>query len=126
MIIGIGIDIVKVERIEKAIAKNGGRFIKRLFTEKEVAYCEKREKSRYQHYAARFAAKEAVFKAIGTGWRKGVSWSEIEVENLPTGQPTINVFGKIKEIAESKGGKTFHISITHCDEYAISEVVLEN
>lgn len=124
MIIGTGIDIVKVERIKKAIEKNGERFIKRLFTETEKAYCEKREKSKYQHYAARFAAKEAVFKALGTGWRKGVSWSEIEVKNEPSGKPTLNVFGKTKEVAEALGGKTFHISITHSDEYAISEVIL--
>lgn len=124
MIYGVGIDMVEVERIKNAMQKRGQRFTQRIFTEKEVLYCEKREKSKYQHYAARFAAKEAVFKALGTGWRQGVSWSEIEVENLPSGKPRINVFGRTKEIAESLGGKTFHISITHCKEYAISEVIL--
>lgn len=123
MVYGIGIDIVKVDRIKRAILKSGQRFVGRIFTEKEISYCEKR-KSMYQHYAARFAAKEAVFKAIGTGWRKGVSWNEIEVENDSSGKPHINIYGKTKEMAEKIGGKRFLITITHSDEYAITKVIM--
>jgi len=101
LIIGCGIDLVKIERIEKIIKKWGDNFIFRIFTPIEREYCEKKKDNKYQSYAGRFAAKEALLKSLGLGLR-GVNWKEIEIENNELGQPVIVTSGKLKNIASAK------------------------
>ena len=123
MIIGIGIDIIEVARIERLLTKQN-RFQKRIYTEKEIAYCEMK-KNNAQNYAARFAAKEAFLKAIGTGWRQGVAFREIEVVNNPQGKPEIFLSGKTKEIADNLGITNIQVSLSHLKDYAIAVVTAE-
>jgi holo-[acyl-carrier protein] synthase len=124
MIRGLGIDLVHVTRIRDVAERRGERFLKRLFTEGELAYCARHpEPSR--HWAARFAAKEAAMKALGTGWNAGVSWRAIEVVNLPSGQPTLRLHGVALERARALGATATHITITHDGEFAQACVVLE-
>lgn len=123
MIIGIGIDIVRNERVEGAIKRWGDRFLNKIFTEAEKKYAS-RHRSSVQHLSARLAAKEATFKALGTGWQKGVGWKEIEVLNNPQGKPQLTVKGKIKRLFEVKGIKTIHTSISHEKDYSIAQVIL--
>ncbi|MFH1002060.1 MAG: holo-ACP synthase [bacterium] len=124
MIIGYGIDLVKIERIEKIIKKWGDNFIFRIFTSLEKEYCEKKKGNKYQSYAGKFAAKEALLKALGLGLREA-NWKEIEVTNNQLGQPIINTSGKLKNIAFAKGVSKYFISISHAKEYAIAQVILE-
>ena len=124
MIIGCGIDLVKIERIEKIIKKWGNNFILRIFTSSEKEYCEKKKGNKYQSYAGKFAAKEALLKALGLGLREA-NWKEIEIKNDKLGQPIINTSGKLKNIASIKGVRKYFISISHTKEYAIAQVVLE-
>ena len=124
MIIGCGIDLVKIERIEKIIKKWGDNFIFRIFTSLEKEYCEKKKGNKYQSYAGKFAAKEALLKALGLGLREA-NWKEIEVTNNELGQPIINTSGKLKNIALAKGVSKYFISISHAKEYAIAQVILE-
>jgi holo-[acyl-carrier protein] synthase len=121
----MGVDIAEIDRIEAAIARNGQRFIDRLFTRAEIAYCE-RHKNRYERYAGRFAVKEATMKALGTGWSRGVRWVDIEVTNLPGGKPTLRLSGVAGEIASQMGVKNISISITHSGNIAIAQVIFEN
>src|ERR1700758_1611115 len=100
MIVGSGIDICEVDRIQTAIQSSyGRRFVERVFTPLEIAYAESKA-NKFERYAARFAAKEAGMKALGTGWRGGLSWRDLEVANLPSGRPTLRLSGKAAEIAE--------------------------
>ena len=123
MIIGCGIDIVKIERIEKIINKWGASFTNRIFTHLERQYCEKK-KNGYPSYAGRFAAKEALLKALGLGLN-GVSWKDAEVVNNQFGQPFLKLDGKLKKIvSEKKIGKIF-LTISHTNEYAVAQVILE-
>lgn len=122
-IIGIGIDIIEVNRIEKALDKHPERFRSRTFTEREVAYCEKK-KNKFQHYAARFAAKEAAMKALATGWRQGIGFSQIEVINAPSGKPDIIFHGRAGELFQASGAGTAHLSLSHTGEYAAAQVIL--
>ncbi|HER24287.1 MAG TPA: holo-[acyl-carrier-protein] synthase [Candidatus Atribacteria bacterium] len=124
MIVGCGIDLVKIERIEKIIKKWGNNFIDRIFTSWEKEYCEKKESGKFQSYAGKFAAKEALLKALALGLRK-VSWKEIEIKNDQLGQPIIKTSGKLKNIASQKGVCKYFISISHSREYAVAQVVLE-
>ena len=124
MIIGCGIDLVKIERIEKIIKKCGDNFIFKIFTSLEKEYCEKKKGNKYQSYAGKFAAKEALLKALGLGLREA-NWKEIEVTNNELGQPIINTSGKLKNIALAKGVSKYFISISHAKEYAIAQVILE-
>jgi len=124
LIIGCGIDLVKIERIEKIIKKWGNNFILRIFTSSEKEYCEKKKGNKYQSYAGKFAAKEALLKALGLGLREA-NWKEIEIKNDKLGQPIINTSGKLKNIASIKGVRKYFISISHTKEYAIAQVVLE-
>src|ERR1700674_2748738 len=114
-IAGTGIDVIEVERIERALtrARTGERFRTRVFTPGEVEYCESRGRGRYQSYAARFAAKEAAMKAMGTGWNRNVGWSEIEVVRERGKAPTIALHGKSASFAGRKKIAHFHLSITH-------------
>ncbi|HVA79341.1 MAG TPA: holo-ACP synthase [Candidatus Binataceae bacterium] len=126
-IIGTGIDVIEVERIERALmrALTGARFRTRVFTEREVAYCESRGVARFQSYAARFASKEAAMKAMGTGWNRNVGWSEIEVVRERGKAPTILLHGKSAAFAARRGIATFHLSITHTTREAIAHVIAE-
>lgn len=120
-IFGIGIDLVNVSRLRQALERNPERFKQRVFTQREVAFCEPLA-DKFLSYAARFAAKEAFSKALGTGLRGKISWQEIEVCDNERSRPSIRVFGKAKGIL---GSRPVHLSITHLDDYAAAVVVIE-
>ena len=126
MIFGIGIDIIEVDRIGKQVSNSANTFIRKIFTEKEIAYCESKMKNKAQNYAARFAAKEAFFKAIGTGWRDGFKWQEIEIENDDFGKPIIKLSGKLKKFVEENTILNIHVSLSHLNMIAVAVVILEN
>jgi holo-[acyl-carrier protein] synthase len=125
MIVGTGIDIAEVPRIEASIARFGNRFLHRIFTESEMRYCDSKA-NRIERYAARFAAKEAAMKAIGTGWNHGVSWRDIEVCRQPGGLPTIAFHGKAAQFAAKLGAVHVALSLSHTKEFAIAQVILES
>ena len=124
MIVGTGIDIAEVPRIAQALARYGDRFLHRVFTEGEIRYCDSKA-NRVERYAARFAAKEAGMKAIGTGWKRGVRWQDFEVANLPSGRPTLKLHGEAARIAGQLGVKLISLSITHTSELGMAHVILE-
>ena len=125
MIVGTGIDITEVPRIREAIERHGERFLQRIFTEGEIQYCESKA-NRIERYAARFAAKEAGMKAIGTGWNHGVRWRDIEVARQPGGRPTLLLHGKAAEFAAKLGARNVALSLTHTAEQAMAQVILES
>lgn len=125
MIVGIGIDIAEVPRVQEAIQRFGERFLERVFTPGERRYCDSKA-NRVERYAARFAAKEAAMKALGTGWNHGVRWRDCEVVRMPGGRPTIHFHGKAAEFAVELGVKNAALSITHTKEQAMAQVILEN
>ena len=125
MIVGTGVDLAEVPRIEASIERFGAKFIHRIYTAAEIAYVE-RKANKYERYAARFAAKEAGMKAIGTGWRGGVTWQDFEVANLPSGKPTLRFHGVAAQIAEKLGVKNVSLSLTHTAELGMAHVILEN
>ena len=125
MIVGTGIDIAEVPRIAASIKRFGDRFITRIFTPGEIRYCDSKA-NRIERYAARFAAKEAAMKAIGTGWNYGVSWQDIEVTRQPGGRPTILFHRKAAEFAARIGAKHIALSLTHTKDFAMAQVILEN
>jgi len=125
MIVGTGIDIVEVARIAAAIERFGERFLKRVFTAAEVRYC-RSKRNAMERFAARFAAKEAGFKAIGTGWRHGVTWQDVEVGREPGGRPTLCYSGKAAEFAAKLGVRRVSLSLSHTTEQAIAQVILED
>src|ERR1700690_391717 len=125
MIIGTGVDIAEVSRIRESIERFGDRFLRRIFTDGEIRYCEPKA-NRCESYAARFAAKEAGMKALGTGWSRGVRWRDIEVVR-PRGQrPTLQFHGEAAAIAAKLGTKNIALSITHPSEQALAHVILES
>jgi holo-[acyl-carrier protein] synthase len=124
MIVGTGIDIAEVPRIREVIERHGERFLKRVFTEGEIQYCESKA-NRVERYAARFAAKEAGMKAIGTGWNHGVRWRDLEVARKPGGRPTLLLHGKAAEFAAKLGATNIALSLTHTAEQAFAQVILE-
>lgn len=127
MIIAIGNDLAEVERIRAALEKpqTGARFRNRVFTAGEQEYCERRRASKYQSYAARFAAKEATMKALGRGWGRYVGWLDIEVVRPRGSRPQIVLHGKAKEYAASLGVVRFHLALTHTAMLAEAQVVAE-
>lgn len=125
MIVGTGIDLAEVDRIGDAIERHGRRFIERIYTPQEIAYVE-RKVNRYERYAARFAAKEAGMKAIGTGWKRGVRWQDFEVTNLPSGRPTLEFHGVAAQFAQSLGVRNISLSLTHTAVQAMAIVILES
>jgi holo-[acyl-carrier protein] synthase len=125
MIVGTGIDIAEVPRIRQSIERFGERFIERIFTPREIRYCDSKA-NRFERYAARFAAKEAAMKALGTGWNHGVRWRDCEVTRMPGGRPTITFHGKAAEFAAKLGAKNAALSLTHTAEQAIAQVILES
>ena len=125
MILGTGVDLAEVARIRASIERHGARFVQRIYTPKEIAYVE-RKANKYERYAARFAAKEAGMKALGTGWSHGVRWQDFEVANLPSGRPTLALHGVAGEIASRLGVKSVHLSLTHTAEMAQAHVIFES
>ena len=122
MIIGIGTDLTEVARIAKSIENIN--FKEKVFSKAEVQYCEKKVNAN-ESFAARFAAKEAFFKALGTGWRGGIAFNEVEVINDELGKPCIHLLGKTAEIIEQKNIKSIHVSLSHTAEMAIATIILE-
>ena len=116
-LISIGTDIIECVRIAQMIEKHGEVFLQRVFTQREILYCSSR-KAATQHYAGRWAAKEAVLKVLGTGWAKGIQWTDIEVVNEVSGAPIIKITGKAAEIARERGIRDVIITISHCRAYA--------
>jgi len=125
VIVGTGVDLAEVSRIRASVERFGEKFVRRIFTPAEIAYVE-RKANRFERYAARFAAKEAGMKAIGTGWRRGVTWHDFEVANLPTGKPTLRLHGAAARFAEQLGVRHISLSITHTAELGMAHVILEN
>lgn len=126
MIVGSGVDLCEVARVRKALeSEHGQRFKERVFTAREIAYAERRSKP-YERFAARFAAKEAGMKALGTGWRGGIAWHDFEVANLSSGKPTLQLHGKAAQIAEKLGVRNIALSLSHTAEQAIAIVTMES
>lgn len=121
-IVGHGIDIVEVSRIAEMLENHGERFLERCFTAREVAYC-RADRRTHEHLAGRFAAKEAALKALGTGLRDGMCWTDFEVVMLPSGQPTLAVSGQGSATAEALGIDSWTISISHTATHAIASVL---
>jgi len=124
MIFGIGIDLIEVERVAEKIGKKAG-FRELVFSKNEIEYCELRT-NKYEHYAARFAAKEAFFKAIGTGWRDGTAFNEIEITNNENGKPELSFFGKTAEAIEKMKLGKISVSLSHLKTMASAIVIIEN
>ena len=116
-VLGIGTDIIECLRIAQMIERHGELFINRVYTDHEIAYCRAR-KAATQHFAGRWAAKEAVLKAMGTGWRRGISWRDIEVRNQSSGKPVIALRGGARDVIEATGIQQMLISISHCRSHA--------
>lgn len=125
MIVGTGVDIVETPRIEQALDRHGERFSKRIYTPREIAYCEQ-FKNKAERYAARFAAKEAAFKALGTGWRDGVRWLDVEVTHQPSGKPELQLSGRAQELAQQLRVTRTAVSISHSDHYVVAQVIFES
>lgn len=123
MIKGIGTDIVEVARIRSSLEKNTG-FRTLVFAEEEVVYCDK-QGNPYQSYAARFAAKEAFFKALGTGWRGNMAFHEVVVQHDAQGKPTLDIKGETRKFLEEQGTCILHLSISHTAAYATATVLIE-
>ena len=123
MIVAIGIDIIEVARIREVLLRTP-RFRERVFTPAERAYCDSRAVAA-QHYAARFAAKEAALKALQTGWRGGIGWQDVEVASRESGAPYLILHGPVLELLNSSGATAAHLSLSHTTEHAIAQVVLE-
>ena len=125
MIVGTGIDVVEVPRVAAALERFGRRFIERIFTEEEIRYCDSKANPA-ERYAARFAAKEAAMKAIGTGWNHGVRWRDFEIQRARGGRPRLVMSGKAAEFARQLGAVHTQISMTHTAAEAIAHVILES
>lgn len=127
-IVGHGIDLASVDRIREMIADHGDRFLHRVFTtgERETAAKHANDSKKVEHLAGRFAAKEAALKALGTGWRDGIAWTDVEILNQPSGAPSLGLHAKAREIADSLGAKTYHVSISHAAGVATASVILES
>ncbi len=124
MILGIGVDIVEIARLGLALERQADRFIRRVFTPGEQEYC-RAHRDPVPHYAARFAAKEALFKALGTGWARGVSWLDVDVRRDGQGAPSISLQGEADRISRSLGATRVHLSLSHSRDSAVAIVILE-
>jgi len=124
MIIGLGVDVTKIDRIEAAMERRGRAFLERIFTPSEIAYCQSHRHSA-ERFAGRFAAKEAAMKALGTGWSRGVRWIDIEVVRERSGKPTLRLAGAACEIASGLGVKNIALTITHDGNTALALVIFE-
>ena len=126
MLVGTGIDVVEIDRIAASIRRFGARFLQRVFTPDEVAYCQRKQKNAAESFAARFAAKEAGAKALGTGIQHGIAWTEIEVRRLPGHRPALHFSGRALQVADQLGVKQVSLSLAHDRRTAIASVHLEN
>lgn len=126
MILGNGIDLIEVERIRRSIERFGSRFLERVYTAGEIAYCRRKQHTAAESFAARFAAKEAGAKALGTGMGFGVTWQEIEVQRHPSGQPLLLLHGRAAERARQLGAVNIALSLTHTATHAMAFVILES
>jgi holo-[acyl-carrier protein] synthase len=122
-ILGHGIDIVETTRVKRLVDEHGQRFLDRCFTPAEQQYCAGNPKRYYEHLAGRFAAKEAVLKVLGTGWRGGIQWTDIEVLKETSGQPKIKLTGECQRIAEKLGIVHWHVSISHIETHATASAI---
>ena len=125
VIVGLGMDIAEVDRIGAAIGRHGAPFLERVYTPREVSYCES-HKNKFERYAARFASKEAAMKALGTGWRHGVRWRDIEVTNSPGGKPSLNLEGIARQFADRLGVRNISLTITHSGNLALAQIIFES
>jgi holo-[acyl-carrier protein] synthase len=121
-ILGIGTDITECLRVARMIERHGELFINRVYTPEEIRYCQRRKQAT-QHFAGRWAAKEAVLKALGTGWRKGISWRDIEIRSRRGGRPVVAVRGAVKELVEQSGAAEILVSISHCHTHAVAYAI---
>ena len=121
MVLGVGIDIIEIERIQRSIEKFDELFLNKIFTETELEYCLSK-RNKYQHFAARFAAKEAIAKAIATGWSEGFRWKDIEIYNEPNGRPQVNLFGNLKKFLGDD--KELKITMSHSEHYVTCFAIL--
>jgi len=124
VIVSIGIDIIEVARIREVLLRTP-RFLERVYTQRERSYCDSRGAVSAQHYAARFAAKEAALKALQTGWRGGISWQDVEVSAHESGAPYLIFTGQVLEVFEKFGATQTHLSMSHTTQHAIAQVILE-
>lgn len=125
MIVGTGVDVCEISRIEHALQQHGERFLNRIYTPAEIAYCQRKRHTASESLAARFAAKEAGAKALGTGIAQGVGWQEIEVVHLPGGRPTLRLHGRAATHAAALRVHAVHLSLSHGRDLAVASVVLE-
>jgi holo-[acyl-carrier protein] synthase len=125
MVLGLGTDLIETRRVQESIDRFGDRFLERIFTAGEIAYCA-RKKNAAESFAARFAAKEAAAKALGTGISHGVSWKEFEVRREASGRPTMHLSGRAADLAEAMGVRRMQLSLTHSRELALAVVVAED
>jgi holo-[acyl-carrier protein] synthase len=125
MIVGTGVDITEVPRIQRLVTIYGERFLKRVFTSEEIRYCMSKA-NKAERLAARFAAKEAALKALGTGLRGGITWRDVEVVRMPGQRPQLRFYGKAAQIAAVLGGTRAHLSLSHTVDMAIAHVILES
>jgi holo-[acyl-carrier protein] synthase len=124
MIIGTGVDLVEIDRFRKVIERLKDRFILRVFTANEQQFCNE-HRDPVPHFAVRFAAKEALFKALGTGWAKGVTWLDVEVRRERQDAPTMVLRGEAQRLSSAMGASQVHLSLSHSDQWAIATVILE-
>ena len=121
MVIGLGIDIIEIDRIKDSIENYGEKFLSKIFTPAEINYCQNKA-NKFQHFAARFAAKEAVYKALATGWQEVLSWQDIEIFNESTGMPQVSMRGRLKEFLGED--KSLKISISHSNNYVTCVAII--
>jgi holo-[acyl-carrier protein] synthase len=124
MIVGIGVDVVEVSRIRETLEKQGDRFLRRIYTDVEKAYCNAR-RDPVPHYAVRFAAKEAALKALGTGWSRGIRWQDVEVRREEGKAPTIVLYGEAEKVCNSLGASSIQVTLSHSRDSAVAVVTLE-
>lgn len=125
MVVGLGTDLIEIERVQQSLDRFGERFMQKIFTEGEIAYCQ-RKKQAAESFASRFAAKEAAAKALGTGISRGIAWKEIEVRREAGERPTLHLNGRAAERAAAMGVRHFHLSLTHSRQVAMAVVIAEN
>lgn len=121
MVLGLGIDIIEINRVKKSIEKYGDKFLDKVFTEGEIKYCNNKF-NKYQHYAARFAAKEAVYKALASGWQEGLRWKDIEIQNDASGIPSVNTRGKLESFLSNN--MQLRISFSHSENYVTAVAII--
>jgi holo-[acyl-carrier protein] synthase len=126
MVIGIGTDLIETKRVQESIERLGQRFLERIFTAGEIEYCLRKKKNSAESFAARFAAKEAGAKALGTGISRGVSWQELEVKREAGGRPTLHLSGRAAELGAAMGVRRIHLSLTHSRDMALAVVMIED